>query len=273
MVTPAPAAVSPEVVARIRDELARLEATADVRVLYAVESGSRAWGFASADSDYDVRLIYIHRPEWYLSVSDDRRDVIERQLPGDIDLSGWDVRKALRLFAKSNPPLLEWLDSPVVYRDAAAFTAPFRELLRAYYSPTACLYHYLRMARNTEAAYLRGPTARAKKYFYLLRPLLAARWIAAGRGPVPMLFSRLLDTISDRPELLAAVADLLARKTAGTELGDGPRIEAIHEFAAAEFPRLEAAGAALPRTSPDWEPLNELFRATLRTTWADPPAT
>ncbi len=98
----------------IGEALAQAEQRYDVKVLLAVESGSRAWGFASPDSDWDVRFIYVHRPEWYLGI-DEKRDVIEEMLPLDIDLAGWDLRKALRLFRKSNPPLLEWLRSPLNY--------------------------------------------------------------------------------------------------------------------------------------------------------------
>jgi predicted nucleotidyltransferase len=260
--------VAAEVIGAVRRELAAVEAEEGVRVLYAVESGSRAWGFASADSDYDVRLVYVRRPEWYLSIDlEEKRDVIERQCPGDIDLSGWDVRKALRLFAKSNPPLLEWLDSPVVYRAAHGFAAELRSLLPVFYSPAACLHHYLRMARRNFDAYLRGERVRHKKYFYVLRPLLAARWIEQGRGPVPMLYARLLDTLDGPPGLRAEIDDLLARKIAGDELAEGPRQPAIHAFVTAEMDRLEAVAAGLPKSPPDPEPLNELFRQTLREVW------
>lgn len=260
--------VRAEVVDAIRHELTAVETTEYIRVLYAVESGSRAWGFASTDSDYDPRFIYIRRPEWYLSIDlEERRDAIERQCPGDIDLSGWDVRKALRLFVKSNPPLLEWLDSPVVYRDVFGFAAELRRLLPACYSPAACMHHYLRMARRNTDAYLRGEAVRHKKYLYVLRPLLAGLWIEQGRGPVPTPLGRLLDTIADRAALRAAVDDLLARKSAAVEMGEGPRVPAIHEFVAVELPRLETKSAGMVKTVPDLEPLHDLFRRTLRTVW------
>ena len=99
---------------RILSHLREIETTENVRIVYACESGSRAWGFPSADSDYDVRFLYVHPLEWYLSV-DVKRDVIERPLQGGLDISGWDLKKALQLFRKSNPPLLEWLGSPIVY--------------------------------------------------------------------------------------------------------------------------------------------------------------
>src|ERR1051325_12100355 len=98
----------------IQRKIAQIGQEEQVQVLYACESGSRAWGFASTDSDYDVRFVYCHPSNWYLSILD-RPDVIERPIENDVDLSGWDVRKALQLFRKSNPPLLEWLDSPILY--------------------------------------------------------------------------------------------------------------------------------------------------------------
>jgi predicted nucleotidyltransferase len=86
----------------------------DVVVLLAVESGSRAWGFSSKDSDYDARFIYLRRPEAYLSIRAPR-DVIERRIVDEVDVNGWDLRKALGLLMKSNPPLLEWLQCPIIY--------------------------------------------------------------------------------------------------------------------------------------------------------------
>ena len=101
----------------ILKRIAEVEATENVTIFYACESGSRAWGFPSADSDYDVRFIYLRKPDWYLSIDvEDKRDVIERPINDELDISGWDLRKALKLLWKSNPPLLEWLVSPIVYK-------------------------------------------------------------------------------------------------------------------------------------------------------------
>ncbi|MBX9583891.1 MAG: nucleotidyltransferase domain-containing protein [Gemmataceae bacterium] len=262
--------VSPEMIARVRADLAAVEAAEGVRVLYAVESGSRAWGFPSADSDYDVRLVYVRRPDWYLSIDlESRRDVIEH-LGDPIDLAGWDVRKALKLFAKSNPPLLEWLDSPVVYADRLGFADRLRGLAAAYFSPAGSTYHYLRMARNTYQAYLRRETVRPKKYFYALRPLLGARWVEQGRGPVPMLFPRLLDTIADDAGLRAAIDALLVRKSSGVEMEEGPRDPVVHAFIDAELDRLAASAGEQPAVRGDLGPLNELFREYLARAWADP---
>ncbi len=260
--------VANEVVEEIIGRLNEVEASEGVKVLYAVESGSRAWGFASADSDYDVRLVYIRRPEWYLSIDlEENRDVIERQYPHEIDLSGWDIRKALRLYSKSNPPLVEWLDSPVVYRDTHGFAAKLRDLLPAFHSAAASMHHYVQMARRNYHAYLRGETVRLKKYFYVLRPVLAARWIDQDRGPVPMLYTRLLETLDDHASLRAEIDELFARKIAGDELAAGPRLPAIHEFVTTEMDRLEAVAAGLSKSQVDLAPLNELFRHTLNVVW------
>src|SRR5690606_13894549 len=124
-------AVREEIMRRIRDA----EQEHGVRVLYAVESGSRAWGFASPNSDYDVRFIYVHPHDWYLSVDlEDKRDVIEYEIVDDIDINGWDLRKALKLFWKSNPSFVEWMQSPIVYVDDRTFSEGVRSLMPGIYS-------------------------------------------------------------------------------------------------------------------------------------------
>ena len=175
----------------IKRRLAALEKSEDAAILLCVESGSRAWGFESSDSDYDVRFIYVRRPEAYLSIDlESHRDVIERPIVDEIDLSGWDIRKALKLFQKSNPPLLEWLQSPLIYVERDSFAGRLRALLPDYYSPRNCFHHYFHMARGNVREYLRGETVWRKKYFYVLRPLLALRWLELGLGPVPMECTR-----------------------------------------------------------------------------------
>jgi len=252
----------------IKQTLERLEEVEDVVVLLAVESGSRAWGFPSNDSDYDVRFIYVRRPEWYLSIDlESRRDVIEQPLEDEIDLSGWDIRKALKLFHKSNPPLLEWLQCPIVYRERFSFATRLRALLPEFYSPKATFYHYLHMSRGNIREYLRGDTVWRKKYFYVLRPLLAMRWIDQGRGPVPIEFQTLVDATVDDPTLLSAIANLVSAKRAGTELDHGPRIPAISDFITNELARLEQTDSNRPDAAPAAEKLNGLFRSMLDECW------
>jgi predicted nucleotidyltransferase len=256
------------ITATICDVLATIETEERVVVLLAVESGSRAWGFPSRDSDYDVRFIYVHRPEWYLSIDlEECRDVIERPLRDDVDLSGWDVRKALKLFRKSNPPLLEWLQSPIVYRERYSFAQRLRSLLPAFYSPRASFFHYLHMAQGNIREYLKGDIVWRKKYFYVLRPLLAMRWIDLGLGPVPIEFAKLVDaTISDS-NVRRAIAELVAEKVSGAELDRGPRIPAISDFIQNEMVRLEQTAADRPSPAPAVEELNDLFRVLLNEVW------
>ncbi len=255
-----------DIVERIRDALCRIEVAHDVRVLYAVESGSRAWGFASADSDYDVRFIYAHRPEWYLSVQR-RRDVIERPLEHELDVSGWDVTKALGLFGKSNPPLLEWLQSPIVYLETGSLAERLRELAEHHASPSACLHHYLHMASNNYREYLRSEQVWLKKYFYVLRPVLACGWIQEHDTLPPVEFETLVeDRLPNR--LRPAVEDLLQRKRAGDELTVGPRIPEVSDFLDTELERLGNVARARGRgESPDLDGLDLLLRETLRETW------
>ena len=240
---------------RILEMLERIERRRHVKILYACESGSRAWGFDSRDSDYDVRYIYAHPVNRYLSV-DSIRDVIEGPVDDELDFSGWDLRKALMLMRKSNPPLLEWLQSPIVYRQTPRPVAMLRELMPKCYSPIACHYHYLHMAQGNYREYLRADLVPLKKYLYVLRPVLACLWIEKGFGVVPILFSTLVERLVTDTTLKACIQRLLERKKAGDELDLGPRIPAISDFLddqigrlseKAELPPVRVAGPAVDR--------------------------
>jgi predicted nucleotidyltransferase len=256
----------------MRDEilarLDRIETEEAVKILYACESGSRAWGFPSADSDYDARFLYLHPRDWYLSVDLERkRDVIERPIVDEIDLNGWDLRKALLLFWKSNPPLLEWLDSPIVYLERGKTAARMRRLAETYYSPKACMYHYLHMAKGNYREYLKGERVWVKKYFYVLRPVLAIRWLEKGLGVVPMKFRTLVDQTVESPELKQEINRLIAEKERGAELDDGPRNPVIGDFLDSEMRRLETAGFQEAAEHRSMKELNALFRESLEEAW------
>ncbi|WP_174866428.1 nucleotidyltransferase domain-containing protein [Pectobacterium polaris] len=214
---------------RIKLVLQDVEERYQVKVLYACESGSRGWGFSSPDSDYDVRFLYVHRPEWYLRV-EPQRDVIELPIDDELDVCGWEWRKALGLLKRANPTLIEWLDSPVVYQEDRETTSDLRAAVPTWFSPSKARWHYLSMARKNFRGYLQDETVRLKKYFYVLRPLLAVRWIEAGKGMPPMRFSQLLAGTVDDPYLLAEIHQLLEIKQRSGEAEYGPRREAIHAF-------------------------------------------
>ncbi len=174
----------------ILKKLREIEHTKGVEVLYAVESGSRAWGFASPDSDYDIRFIYKHDLDYYLSLWE-QPDVIEFMTEEDLDGSGWDLRKALKLLAKSNVPMLEWLYSPVVYFENEVFVNQLRALAKDCFSPIACLHHYLGTTKNFMDV-CQAEEVKLKSYFYALRTALAGKWIIENNSFPPVDFLELL---------------------------------------------------------------------------------
>lgn len=255
-------AVSSDMRKRIIESLRQIEREEDVTILYACESGSRAWGFESTDSDYDVRFIYLRKTAWYLTIQN-KRDVIERPISDELDIAGWDLPKALGLFQKSNPPLLEWLRSPIVYVEQSSCKQRLLDLLPGYYSPISCLHHYLHMAQNNLRKELLGKDeVRTKKYFYVLRPVLACIWIERDLGAVPMEFQTLLDRLVTDKALLREINNLLEVKKSGVEMGRGPRNDIIFGFLEAELVRLKEAHP-LPSDTRDPEPLDRLFHAIL----------
>ncbi|MCR9200404.1 MAG: nucleotidyltransferase domain-containing protein [Planctomycetaceae bacterium] len=256
-------AIDPKIRCEIDRELNAIEQTSDVTVLYACESGSRSWGFASADSDYDVRFVYVRPREWYLSINvEHRRDVIERPIDDVLDISGWDLRKALQLFRKSNPPLHEWLQSPHVYRQRGDAIRQLQQLAVDAYNPVAAHYHYLSMATSTYRA-MTGDLVRRKKYLYALRCLLAVSWIEQGRGVVPMEFDVLVEALVNDATVSAAIANLLVIKRGSAEIQKGVRLPVLDAFIQAELDRHANATPLQPAPKVDIERLNALFRDTL----------
>lgn len=250
-----------EVRRAVAAELERMERAEDVRVLLAVESGSRAWGFASPDSDFDVRFVYVRPVEHYLRL-EPARDVLEWRIDEVLDVDGWDADKALRLLRGSNPSLFEWLASPIVYAEDPAFTA-VRDLAADCFSPVASARHYLSMARGQVAACTAG-TIRLKKYLYIMRALLAARWVVAERAPAPMLFGDLVGAELE-DSMSGLVEELLAAKTASGESDERPRVPAFDAWVAGALAELEdAVGALAPGPKVPWGRLNEVFLAIVR---------
>lgn len=245
----------------IRQKLNEIERTENVRILHAAEAGSRAWGFASPDSDYDVRFIYLRPKEFYLRL-DKTRDVIEWQLDDTLDINGWDVQKALRLLHGSNPTLFEWNASPILYRTTDAWRTA-AAAMAAHFSLHAAMRHYLGTAKGNYREYLKGETVRLKKYFYVLRPILACLWIADRHTPPPVPFAALADAYLD-PRIRREVGELLRVKVRTPELGTGPRIDAVNAYIDETLARLEEEIRRLPAEPPvGWNDLNALFLSLL----------
>jgi predicted nucleotidyltransferase len=252
---------------KIQSELLRIENEEQVRIVYACESGSRAWGFPSQDSDYDVRFIYVRPVDWYLSIFE-KRDVIERPVSDQLDMNGWDLKKALNLFRKSNPPLLEWLQSPVSYMERYTVTQQIRELSPLAFSPRSCIYHYLHMAKRNFRDYLQGDVVKIKKYFYVLRPILACLWTLEKGTMPPMNFVDLIDELKLGPALKQEIDTLLIRKMAGEEFDLEPKINIINQFLEGQINYLEEAAKQAPvRDERQDEALDGLFRKALREVW------
>lgn len=260
--------VSSDIRHEILKRLEQAEVEHSVRVLYACESGSRAWNFASPDSDYDVRFLYARSMDWYLSFDvESRRDVIEYPIVDAIDCSGWDIRKALYLFTRTNGALLEWLRSPIRYIERGSLAQDLRELAPMAMDARALCYHYSHMARGNAREHLFGHKVRLKKYFYVLRPLFAIRYIEQNRGIPPVPFEDLVEAVAP-DDLRGAIARLLALKRSTGELGLGDPVPEIGDFIQGELQRhgemFSGQGrpdmnqGALVRTR-----LNEIFRSAV----------
>ncbi|WP_210490287.1 nucleotidyltransferase domain-containing protein [Rufibacter aurantiacus] len=244
----------------IQQKLKGLESDYNITILFAVESGSRAWGFPSPDSDYDVRFIYKHMPEWYLSL-DEQKDTIN-SLEGELDLVGWDVRKALRLLRKSNAALFEKLQSPIRYGQQGCFLEEIQRLAPAYFSPMAGLHHYLSMAFNYYKASAPEQDVKLKSYFYLLRTTLASLWIVENGTIPPMEFKELLPLVQDRKQL-DKVEQLLEVKTQEGEQYRHPKEVELETYLLQILNYCESKADSLPKSVGTTQTLDQLFRTTI----------
>lgn len=259
-------AVSEEMRAHVVAKLAGTAASHGVRILLAVESGSRAWGFGSPDSDYDVRFVYTHPAEWYVSLSE-RRDVIEAPLDDRlVDLAGWDARKALRLLLRGNPALYEWLVSPITYAEDGGFRTEARRLFERHASRKVLAHHYWSIARTQMRAEIESQAEpRLKKYFYVVRPLLSLQWVIGNGGPPPMQIGALLAEADIPAPVRGEVEALLAAKRTTPELGRGHHIEAIDAWARDLIERCNPAQLDLDGQEPPGtrREADSLFRRTI----------
>ncbi|MBA3826727.1 MAG: nucleotidyltransferase domain-containing protein [Ktedonobacterales bacterium] len=228
----------------IEQSLIALEATHGIRILYACESGSRAWGFASDDSDYDVRFIFAYPRDRYLRL-DDPRDTIE-QMSDELDFTGWDIRKALRLLRNTNPALLEWLSSPIVYRSVGTLHDELVAISQRFHAPLAIHWHYLKMARGNFAQYIANPAERGervltKKYLYVVNPLAKLLYYERHHALPPLELDAALAGLALPTDLRAELEQLIALKRSGWELGRGPISATLNAWIVAEMTRLQAS--------------------------------
>ena len=240
----------------IQKKLEEIEKQEHVKIILAVESGSRAWGFDSADSDYDVRFLYVREPEMYLKL-DNIRDVIEWQLDEVFDISGWDIKKALRLLYKSNPTLFEWINSPIVYKETKEGTE-LKDISRQYFDVKKSVMHYLNMSSTTFNNYLQEETIKLKKYFYALRPILAAKHALENKTQPPVKFSELKDTMLDE-EINDEVNHLLELKINSNETEYIPVIKDLNQYIEKNINEIKKYTNQLNELKFGWNGLNQYF--------------
>ena len=250
-------------VERIVNTLDHIANEQSVELHYACETGSRAWGFASDDSDFDVRFIFVRPVEEYLALKP-RRDVIERPIIDDLDVSGWDIFKACRLLQKSNPPLLEWLGSPTVYIENTGVAQQLRDQAREYFSARACCGHYLSMAQSSYENYVNDrDVVIRKKYLYVLRPLAGIHWMLTHDSFPPTVFADVLSDIDLSSGVRRQIELLLQDKRKNHEMGVAPASRTLDAFIGSQLEGLpESIRALVPRVFPSGG-LNDLVRSVL----------
>ncbi len=240
-------------------KIKEIEEKEHIKVLHVIESGSRAWGFASPDSDYDVRFIYVRDRNFYLSLRD-TKDFIDWELNEVLDINGWDLKKALQHFHKSNATLFEWSNSPVVYYTTDVWKNLYSQTAQHYFACKPAIYHYYGTANKNYREYLTEDMVKYKKYFYVLRPILACKWIEEKKSPPPVLFDELVDAVLE-DDMKAAVEDLLAKKVKMSESDKAPKIEKINRYIEEKLSYYKALVDSMKDDrNPDWEPLENEFR-------------
>lgn len=266
-----PASFDPAILAEIDARLDAIRREHGVALPLVIESGSRAWGFPSPDSDYDCRFVFVRRADEYLTPWP-KRDVIETPLTAQLDVNGWELGKALKLLLKGNAVVLEWLRSPVVYGGDAQFRTEFLALAEQVSDRFRITHHYLHMGEREQRTRLaEGKQIALKRLFYVLRPAMVLRWLRLhqqARVP-PMHFPTLAAEADLAPDLKTLIEELLARKAVTKELGTGEAPEIMRMFCADELQRARLLlETETPRAVPNAYSLAEaFFRATVKRLW------
>ncbi len=247
---------------QIQQHLQRLARENGFRVLYACETGSRGWGFASPDSDFDIRFIYAFPQDKYLTLREpmEQLSTIFEDSGEVLDFNGWELRKTLRLLSGSNASPYEWLQSPILYDEVASFRSALWAAALPCHQPRSAIHHYLGICHNSLTTGVTGDAINIKKYFYVLRPLLAAKWVA-DRGTVPpMQFAPLLEQVPADSEFRQAVAQLWIEKERAREGELTPLVPAIQNFIALEMERCKTIANEMKKKTTENETLDAFFK-------------
>ena len=239
----------------ISNILKEIELKKNIKILYACETGSRAWGFPSPDSDFDIRFIYMHERDWYLSLSH-KKDTIEH-MDGDLDITGWDLKKGLTLLKKSNAALIERFQSPIEYYAVSGFKDEYKKLVESYYSPTAVFFHHYSLAKKFWEEIEGKDEFKLKSFFYLVRSLLSCNWILQDKNVLPMHIEGLMqyaeEAVKDK------LRELINLKARVKEKYLHRKDDMLNEWILEKLRHLETAGQSLGVNRTDMSLLNEFF--------------
>lgn len=245
------------IISIILDKISEIQQKENITILHAVESGSRAWGFASPDSDYDVRFIYVRNKNDYLRL-EKMRDVIEWEINDVYDINGWDISKTLRLLHNSNPTVFEWIHSPVVY-SSHKIIKELTPQIDSFFSCKSGIYHYISTALSTYNKHINDENIKLKKYFYVIRPLLACRWILENKTPPPVLFQELVDSVAD-DNIKPVISELVRIKTEVPETAKGKHIPELDIYIENSITEIKKyADSMKDDKKHDWNELDEIF--------------
>lgn len=247
----------------ILEKFDQLEQEHGIRILYGAESGSRAWGFASPNSDFDARFIFVYPTAAYLSINTPKETIDLGVDENELDLTGWELRKTLRLLGGSNASPFEWLQSPILYRDTANFKSKLWQLGQDYFKPRSTAFHYLGLTKSSLMKGLVGDKMDIKKYFYILRPLLAAIWICDKQTVPPMEFAPLLAQLKNQVQLYTAIQDLTQKKKIAQEGDFITPVPIIQTFIQQYLEQYQEKAKLLPNESRAVADLDHFFRENL----------
>ena len=213
--------------------LHEIEEQYQVRILLAVESGSRAWGFESKDSDWDLRFICVHPPKWYFHI-EEQKDTIEHMFPDEVDLAGWELGKALRLFKRSNPSFFEWTHSPIIYYADENFLSKIKALEGKYFHREKAMYHYNHIYKKHNDRYIEEFGLPLKRFLYYLRGILVCKWLTDYGTVPPVRFMELVDATVDDQSIKSKIAHLLELKRQSNEHNHEPIGQELFNWAQAK---------------------------------------
>lgn len=241
----------------IKKKLQEIEEWENVKIIMAVETGSRVWDFGSPDSVYHVRFIFLRNTKDYLRL-DEVKDSIEWKFDDTLVMQGYDLKKFLHLLHDGDPTVYEWCSSTIVYHSTDTFEQ-LKALVPKYFSKKQSLYYYWNTACANQKKYLKGSKVRIKNYFSALRALLAVKWILNHNCPPPIKFLDLVN--SELPKKLRGeVYKLLEMKKATSELGYAIKVVQLNEYIEKTLEFQKSKIKDTSETHFSWSELNYFFK-------------